>query len=563
MLTIEPSKGVVLNTVKAEKNKDNPMAWRKKIFRIIENITVEPIVGAYIMPSVLSNLATQNLNLEKACRVNMNYNEEICDALTRRETANYTLEEETIQRMVAHMVAWKTVIQSVFPCLLILFWGSWSDRHHRRKPCILIPIVGEFLATVGLMLCVFFENTPMEAAGLSEAIFPALTGGWFVMLMGVFSYIADITTEEERTLRIGILNVCFSVGVPIGTALSGVLLKKIGFYGVFSISATLYMISLLYGFLFLPEPRTKCKSSAEKEKKKNLLTDFFDKNHVLETFQVAFKKGVNKRRKRVILLMVVVMVVIGPIYGEMNVMYLFTRYRFNWSEVEYSIFNTFAVVTSLIGVLFCVGILSHKLKLDDALVGVISSTSKILSGFVYAFATVSWHMYVGAVVEIFNGTSFIAMRSMATKLVSKDELGKVNSLFGVAEALMPVVYAPMYSTLYAITLKVFPGAFFVLGGAITILAVIIFLWMYNFQRQQLRQCSDNQQTDKTFPVMNGNNSNENNNTIEVIAFVSEVKGGLNGNVHNVFQDGLEHGLTNKAFEPDVMNLNKIEHNTYL
>ncbi|KAI9582320.1 tetracycline resistance protein, class A [Glossina fuscipes] len=564
MLTMEPSKGVVLNTMKAQSDKGNLMRWRKKLFRIIENITVEPIVGAYIMPSVLSNLATQNLNLEKACRVNMNYDEEICDALTRRETANYTLEEETIQKMVAHMVAWKTVIQSVFPCLLILFWGSWSDRHHRRKPCILIPIVGEFLATVGLMLCVFFENTPMEAAGLSEAIFPALTGGWFVMLMGVFSYIADITTEEERTLRIGILNVCFSVGVPIGTALSGVLLKKIGFYGVFSISATLYMISLLYGFLILPEPRANCKSSAEKEKKKNLLADFFDKNHVLETFQVAFKKGANKRRKRVILLMVVVMVVIGPIYGEMNVMYLFTRYRFNWSEVEYSIFNTFAVVTSLIGVLFCVGILSHKLKLDDALVGVISSTSKILSGFVYAFATVSWHMYVGAVVEIFNGTSFIAMRSMATKLVSKDELGKVNSLFGVAEALMPVVYAPMYSTLYAITLKVFPGAFFVLGGAITILAVIIFLWMYNFQRQQLRQLrSDSiEQTDKTLSAINGN-SNENNNTIEVIAFVSEVKGGLNGAVHSVFQDGLERGLVNKTFEPDIMNSNKIEHNTYL
>ena len=134
-------------------------------------------------------------------------------------------EEETIQKMVAHMVAWKTVIQSLFPCLLILFWGSWSDRHHRRKPCILIPIMGEFLGTVGLMLCVYFKQTPMEVAGLTEAIFPSLSGGWFVMLMGVFSYIADITTEEERTLRIGILNVCFSVGVPIGTALSGVLLK--------------------------------------------------------------------------------------------------------------------------------------------------------------------------------------------------------------------------------------------------------------------------------------------------------------------------------------------------
>lgn len=33
----------------------------------------------------------------------------------------------------------------------------------------------------------------------------------------------------------------------------------------------------------------------------------------------------------------------------MNVTYLFTRYRFNWSEVEFSIFSTFAVVTGLFG----------------------------------------------------------------------------------------------------------------------------------------------------------------------------------------------------------------------
>lgn len=53
------------------------------------------------------------------------------------------------------------------------------------------------------------------------------SGGWFTMLMGVFSYIADITTEEERTLRIGIVNLCFSLGVPIGMAFSGVLLKYV------------------------------------------------------------------------------------------------------------------------------------------------------------------------------------------------------------------------------------------------------------------------------------------------------------------------------------------------
>lgn len=53
--------------------------------------------------------------------------------------------------------------------------------------------------------------------------------------------------------------------------------------------------------------------------------------------------------------------------------------------------------------------------------------------------------------------------------------GKVNSFFGVAEAMMPLVYAPMYTTVYTATLKTFPGAFFLLGGGLTIPAVLIFL----------------------------------------------------------------------------------------
>lgn len=121
------------------------------------------------------------------------------------------------------------------------------------------------------------------------------------------------------------------------------------------------------------------------------------------------------------------------------------------------------------------GVFSHLLKIDDALIGVMSSMSKILSSFVYAFAVTDWQLYIAPIVEILNGTSFIAMRSIASKLVNSNELGKVNSLFGVAEALMPLLYAPMYTSLYAATLNTLPGAFFLLGGALTAPAVVIFL----------------------------------------------------------------------------------------
>lgn len=49
-----------------------------------------------------------------------------------------------------------------------------------------------------------------------------------------------------------------------------------------------------------------------------------------------------------------------------------------------------------------VGVLSHILKFDDAMIGVLSCTSKILSSFVYAFATTTWAIYLGNTLKMAN-----------------------------------------------------------------------------------------------------------------------------------------------------------------
>ncbi|KAH9639369.1 hypothetical protein HF086_002058 [Spodoptera exigua] len=478
---------------KVEEESWEGLSHFQKLRRMISLITVEPILACYVMPSVLSVLATQNLYLEKACRVNLQFDHHICDALTRRETANYTAEEEAVQTLVASVTGWKTVLQSFLPCGILIFLGAYSDRVGQRKICMLLPIIGEFLTSIGLIVnTYFFYELPVEVAAVTEAIFPALTGGWFTMFMGVFSYIADITTEEQRTLRIGIVNLFHSVGVPVGAALSGILVRKIGLYGVFSVSATLYVLSFIYCFVRIKEVK---KSDTSVKPAANLcewLRNFFDTRYVKETVMVTFKQGPNNRRLRVTMLVIVMCVIIGPIYGEMSVMYLFTRYRFNWNEVDFSMFSTYSMCTSLVGTLFSVGVFSHLLKFDDAIIGVISCTSKILAGVMYAFATKTWHIYIAPLIEVFNGTSFIAMRSMVSKLVDRDELGKVNSFYGVAEAMMPLIYAPMYTTVYTSTIKTFPGAFFLLGGALTMPAVLIFLWLYLANKKHIQANLDNE-----------------------------------------------------------------------
>lgn len=136
------------------------------------------------------------------------------------------------------------------------------------------------------------------------------------------------------------------------TNLTNLFHRLIGFYGIFSISASLYIIAIAYGLSCVHEPNVPAKSKPSTEAKvtiKSTLADFFDKAHVVETFKVALKRGTNQRRLRVILLMISLMVVIGPIYGEMTVVYLFTRYKFKWSEIEFSLFSTYGTVTGLLG----------------------------------------------------------------------------------------------------------------------------------------------------------------------------------------------------------------------
>lgn len=48
---------------------------------------------------------------------------------------------------------------------------------------MLIPIVGELIASLGLILNTYYAHWPMEVAGITEALFPGLAGGWFTMLM--------------------------------------------------------------------------------------------------------------------------------------------------------------------------------------------------------------------------------------------------------------------------------------------------------------------------------------------------------------------------------------------
>ncbi|XP_044265548.1 uncharacterized protein LOC123011908 isoform X2 [Tribolium madens] len=443
------------------------LTLRSKLRLVFNNNTVEPILVCFVLPCVMANLATQNLNMDKACRVNLRLSEDVCDGLALRDVSRYNQSDEVaVQKLVATMNAWKNVIQSFVPSLLLLFLGSWSDRHKRRKPCFLAPIIGEMMTCMGLLLCtVFYYELAIEYNVFFESVPPSLTGGWFAMFMAVFSYIGGITSVQTRTLRIGAVNIFVNISFTVGNALSGILYQHIGYYGIFSLSLLFYVVGFLYGLFVVKDIANDGKATNPK----NFLRDFFDTKHVAKTFEVAFKKGKRNRKARICAMMALCVVITGPMHGEVSVLYLFVRYQFGWNEIDYSIYSTFYVITHM-----------FVLKIDDAALGVASSASRIVASIVYAFAPNAFTFYVGALIEIFNGSTFIAMRSIISKLVPPDELGKINSLFGLSEAMVPIIYGPLYSIVYKHTINYLPGTFFIVGGALTVPSLFIFWYMSNF-----------------------------------------------------------------------------------
>lgn len=184
---------------------DEEDEWRKmslssKAVHAAKNVTVEPLLGFFQLSMILSNLTTQNLNLQKACRVNLRLDEAACRSLESGKNAtSYRAEEVAVQQLVAGMMVWQNVVQNTLPCVLVTFIGSWSDRNRRRKPFMLVPIFGELVRNAGLIACVYyFYELPMEVAGVVESVPSSLTGSLPVLFLAVFAYVGDISTVSRR-----------------------------------------------------------------------------------------------------------------------------------------------------------------------------------------------------------------------------------------------------------------------------------------------------------------------------------------------------------------------------
>ncbi|KAM3963222.1 putative peptidoglycan muropeptide transporter SLC46 [Aphomia sociella] len=488
--TTKASDVEVNRTSKQSQNKKITLCDRFKMFRNF--FTVEPFLLCYVLPISISYLATQKFNTEKACRTDLNYNGTICDMIQTGElNDNFTQSvlSETSQ-VAADILTWKEPLQKFIPAILMLNIGAWSDRTGNRKALMLVPIFGEMLSTVGLLVATyFFLQWPLWVSGVIDVLCSTFTGGFTIALAGCFSYVADATTPETRTFKMGCMAIISTLGVPLGSSVGGVLTEVLGYYGVFSLVLAMYTFGFLYTLLRIHDVKRKPQTGTLIEK----IIQFIHPRNLWDTLSLlVLSRG--KLLLRMLLVIWAHILIMGPVVGEAAVFYYYTLIRYAMNVIEFSVFTTYAVLVGTAGTAIAVLLFSRVLKFHDAILGIIATTCKVLGSIVYALAPNKSWLYAAPVFDIFGNSGVTAIRSLGTKVVNEDSIGRMCSLIGFIDAIIPIVAVPVYTQLWSNTLNTFPGAIYLLGAILTVPDFFVFIALYIMHK---REENDTVKSDET------------------------------------------------------------------
>lgn len=96
----------------------------------------------------------------------------------------------------------------------------------------------------------------------------------------------------------------------------------------------------------------------------------------------------------------------------------------------------------------------------------------------FAFVVNEWMLYIGGVIAFLDATSTTMFRSMISKNVHPNEVGKVFSIVGIFQALIPFVASPVFRVLYRNTVKTTPEAFIYLIIALKVAIFFDILYVH-------------------------------------------------------------------------------------
>jgi len=374
------------STIKQREYEPTKLCVRKRFRRILSSITVEPVTFCYACALILHAPLIQQyvyhrLSEDYDLPPNISVDESSCEVNASSEKDLSIINKRNQVQSITSYIYLGIILAAALPSLFMaLLLGSWSDKVG-RKVVVLLPVIGGLLDSICILVVMYTRCSLyiLFVGGFCNGV----CGFFTTMILAVFAYMADMTSERERALRLGILEaVAFTSGM-ISHISSGWWIHHLGFKAPYIFITTLHLISLAYIVFLLPESSTNTQPKRIK--------DLFNINH-LKKVRSVFKESINMWQLYGLLLTSAFLMIASIGFGSVIVLYSLDA-PFCLSPILIGYFLADCMFMQALGAIFALTLLQKILsEIMLTQLGIVSIISSLVT---IAFITKRWHMFLG------------------------------------------------------------------------------------------------------------------------------------------------------------------------
>jgi DHA1 family tetracycline resistance protein-like MFS transporter len=340
------------------------------------------------------------------------------------------------------MLALYSAMQFLFSPVM----GVLSDRYGRR-PVLLVSLAG---AAIDYLVMAFAPELWMLVIGR------AIAGLTSANMAVATAYITDISAEDERAKRFGYFHAMFGIGFIIGPVLGGIL-GDMWIRAPFIAAALLNAANFALALFVLPESRRGDAGTT---------FDFSNLN--------PFKPlgwALTFRSLLPLMAIFIIMNFVGTMYG--TVWALFSIDAFAWSATLVGLsLGTFGLFHAGAQA-FLTGPAVRWLGERWALV--VGMGFELTALVILGFATQGWILFALAPLFALGGIGMPALQAITTQQVDEANQGKLQGVLASLVSLSAVFGPLFFSFIYFALKPTWPGAIWIVGAAVYLLALPIML----------------------------------------------------------------------------------------
>ncbi|MBI3133465.1 MAG: TCR/Tet family MFS transporter [Bacteroidetes bacterium] len=327
--------------------------------------------------------------------------------------------------------------------------GELSDRYGRR-PVLLISL---FVLGIDYFFHAFAPTIALLFVG---RILAGITGASFSVAT---SYIADVSTPQNKAKNFGLIGAAFGIGFILGPVIGGVCAKW-GTQMPFIVAGIFTLLNFLFGYFFVPE-------SLPLEKRRP----------VRYTNMIPGVSLAHIGKYKTLLGLVIAFVLVN-LAGQVmpSTWSFFTLELFKWDETEVGI--SLAVVGALVVIVQAVLIGWFVKRLGNKRVILLGFLLWTLGMVSFCFAVTPVILYLALIPYCLGGIAGPSIQGILSNSVSEKEQGNLNGALTQAVSLTAIAGPLLYTTLFSRFSQsdaavYFPGAPYLAAAGILIIACII------------------------------------------------------------------------------------------